>query len=158
MSQYQRIMPEISKGLLEYLALAQESLERLSGGKRSLGTYRPEDLWGAPFAMLSHDTSSPPRFVYSNLKALEAFETTWADWIGRPSRESAQEDEREAREKLLKDVEARGYSEGYRGIRISAKGRRFQIENAILWNVEKGGRRIGQAAIFDRWTPVGTQG
>jgi len=131
-----------------------ESLEVLSRGKHAFKEASPEDLWEAPFALLSHDTSSPPRFVYSNAKALEAFETTWEDWIGRPSRDSAEVDEQEARERLLKEVEEKGYSEGYRGVRISAKGNRFLIENAILWNVEDDGVRLGQAALIRRWNPL----
>lgn len=146
--------PKLDEGLRSFLLAAIRSLEMLSGGKRSLGVTDPEDLWTAPYSMLSHDTSNPPRFVYSNAKALEAFETSWEDWIGRPSRESAEEDEREDREKLLKDVEEKGYSEGYRGVRVSAKGRRFVIDEAILWNVEDRGKRIGQAALFTSWKPL----
>jgi hypothetical protein len=146
--------PELSEDLLDFLSSAQESLKRLSRGKQDLGSLKVDELWDAPFALLSHNTETPPCFIYSNARALEAFESTWEDWIGRPSLESAEEDEREARERLLREVEGSGYSEGYSGVRISAKGRRFRIEGALLWNVEREGVRIGQAAMFSRWTPL----
>ena len=47
----------------------------------------------------------------------------------------------------------RGYLGGYEGIRISTTGRRFLIHNVIIWNLtDCEGRRLGQAATFDRWT------
>ena len=43
----------------------------------------------------------------------------------------------------------------YSGIRISKTGRRFRIEQAIVWNLTDGvGNQLGQAATFDRWTPL----
>lgn len=60
---------------------------------------------------------------------------------------------RDAREQLLAEVAGKGYARSYSGVRISARGRRFRIENATVWNlVDAGGRRHGQAATFPEWT------
>ena len=48
-----------------------------------------------------------------------------------------------------------GYVDDYRGIRISKSGRRFRIEQAIVWNlIDAAGHLHGQAATFDAWTPL----
>ena len=45
--------------------------------------------------------------------------------------------------------------EGYEGVRVGATGRRFLIQNATIWTATSGeGDPLGQAATFDRWTPV----
>ena len=50
---------------------------------------------------------------------------------------------------LLDRVTSSGFIDDYAGIRISAKGRRFRIENAIVWNlIDADGVRHGQAATF----------
>ena len=54
---------------------------------------------------------------------------------------------------MLEQARSRGYIETYRGIRISATGRRFLVENALIWNVLDGGHQpLGQAATFSQWT------
>ncbi|MCB2079450.1 MAG: MEKHLA domain-containing protein, partial [Novosphingobium sp.] len=56
---------------------------------------------------------------------------------------------RDARQQLLDRVTRDGYIDDYSGIRISSTGRRFRIENAIVWNLVDGnGARHGQAATF----------
>jgi hypothetical protein len=36
---------------------------------------------------------------------------------------------------------------------VTSTGRRFLVENAIIWNVvDAGGQRVGQAATFAHWT------
>ena len=56
---------------------------------------------------------------------------------------------REERQALLDRVTAQGYIDDYAGIRISAKGRRFRIARAVVWNlVDAGGHCHGQAAMF----------
>ena len=47
-----------------------------------------------------------------------------------------------------------GFVDDYQGIRISRTGKRFRIEQAIVWNlVDDQGRHAGQAATFDHWSP-----
>lgn len=141
-----------------------DSLLRLTG--RSLLeealAHRP-DLAGdpvaaafaAPFALLSHDTSPDPVFVYGNRTALELFEMTWAEFTSLPSRLSAEPAGREERADLLRRVSEDGYIADYAGVRISASGRRFTIRDAVVWNLtDASGIYRGQAAMFDRWEPL----
>jgi len=61
----------------------------------------------------------------------------------------------DARGRLLERTRRDGYVDDYAGIRISRTGRRFRIEQAIVWNlVDAAGIHHGQAATFDRWTPL----
>jgi len=70
-----------------------------------------------------------------------------------PSRRSAEPINQEERARILEQVRREGFSRGYRGVRISSAGRRFTIQNAIVWNlVDAAGEYLGQAATFDRWT------
>src|SRR5512139_1625540 len=83
------------------------SYERLLG--RPLAA--PEDLFDAPFVLLAHGTESPPVLFYGNRRALALWELSFAAFTAMPSRETAEPEAREARERLLADVAARGYSE-----------------------------------------------
>lgn len=141
-----------------------DSLLRLTG--RSLlqeaASHRP-DLAGdlvaaafeAPFALLSHDTSPDPVFVYGNRTALELFELSWEEFTVLPSRLSAEPAGREERAALLARVTEFGFVADYSGVRISASGRRFVIRDALVWNLtDDEGTYLGQAALFDSWEPV----
>jgi hypothetical protein len=64
---------------------------------------------------------------------------------------------RDERARLLERTHRDGYVDDYAGIRISQSGRRFRIEQAIVWNlVDAAGQHYGQAATFDTWTPLTT--
>jgi hypothetical protein len=40
-------------------------------------------------------------------------------------------------------------------VRIAQSGRRFRIEDTVIWNViDADGAFCGQAATFARWTPL----
>jgi hypothetical protein len=106
-------------------------------------------LFYAPFVLVSHDTSADPLFNYANQRALQVFEMSWQDFIGMPSRKSAEPDHRQERQSLLRRVAAQGFAEDYRGIRISGRGRRFLVEGAVVWNLfGERGDFLGQAATF----------
>lgn len=108
-----------------------------------------EALWLSPLAILAHDTQADPVFFFGNRAALAAFESTVEDFLRMPSRLSAEAPLREERQALLDRVTTQGFIDDYAGIRISAKGRRFRIENAVVWNlVDEAGVRHGQAAAF----------
>jgi len=110
-------------------------------------------LCDAPFVVLSHGLEADPVLNYGNAAALALWEMSFADFTRMPSRVTAEPVLREERERLLAIVTAKGYIDDYAGVRISASGRRFRIENAIVWNVmDADGARRGQAATFDRWT------
>jgi len=109
----------------------------------------------APFAVLAHNTDPDPLFVYANRCAQGCFELGWDDIVGMPSRLSAEAPERSERQRLLEAVARDGFVRGYRGIRVAKSGRRFFIEDGVIWQlIDKAGVFRGQAATFSRWSDV----
>jgi hypothetical protein len=106
-------------------------------------------LYEAPFVVLAHDKSEDPIFFYGNLKAQEVFEMPWSELICLPSRFSAEFVNQAARQHLLDEVALNGFIDNYSGTRISKTGRKFQIQNATVWNlINQDSQNIGQAASF----------
>lgn len=113
----------------------------------------PECLFNAAFVLLSHNTATEPLFNYANAKGLELFELNWQELINLPSRLSAEPVNQAERDRLLAQVTAKGFINDYQGVRISKTGKRFQIRNAIVWNLtDSAGIYQGQAACFSDWT------
>ncbi|GAB5558591.1 MAG: MEKHLA domain-containing protein [Synoicihabitans sp.] len=109
-------------------------------------------LYHSPAVVLSHNTLPDPLFTYANLAGQQLFEMSWETVLQTPSRHSAEPVERSERARLMEAVTTRGYIDDYRGVRISSTGKRFLIEQAVVWNViDESGVLIGQAATFDRW-------
>ena len=109
----------------------------------------------APFCLLAHNTEADPRFVYANRAAQACFEYGWDEFTGLPSRLSAEAPERAERQRLLDAVARDGFIGDYRGIRIARSGRRFWIENAVVWQlIDEAGTLHGQAAAFRDWRAV----
>jgi len=109
----------------------------------------------APFALLAHNTEPDPRFIYANCTAQRCFEYSWEEIVQLPSRLSAQAPDRLERQKQLEEVARKGYISEYRGVRISRSGRRFWVEDAVVWQLlDESGVCHGQAAKFDSWRPV----
>ena len=76
----------------------------------------------------------------------------WDEFTKLPSRLSAEAIEREARARLLVRVMLNGYVDDYSGVRISAKGKRFMVKNATIWNLtDETGAYYGQAALLKNW-------
>lgn len=121
---------------------------------RDLVTKDPA-LWlyeNAGFCVLAHDTQADPRFVYANKAAQMLFEYSWDEFIGLPSRLSAEPAEQSERQHLLDQVAKQGFASNYAGIRISKSGRRFWIEDGTVWQlIDERGTLQGQAAVFKRW-------
>lgn len=114
-----------------------------------------QTLFNAPFAVLSHGTESDPVFNYGNQTALDLFEVEWDDFVKLPSRFSAEEQNRDERERLLARVTEFGYIDDYRGVRISSTGKRFLVEDAIVWNmIDEQGVYRGQAAVLYKWSTL----
>jgi len=114
-------------------------------------------LFNAPCAVLSAlgPVASDHAFNYANRTALELFEYSWDELIGKPSSASAEPVHRDERRKLLDEVGRRGFIENYSGIRIGKNGRRFRIEKATVFNLtDDAGHYLGQAATFSRWEPA----
>lgn len=113
------------------------------------------DLWTAPKVVVSHAMQADPAFVYGNQLALKLWEMPLDEFLGMPSRLTAEPVHRDERQRLLTQTKAQGYVDDYSGIRISKTGNRFRIEKAILWMVvDESGAIVGQAATFDTWTPL----
>lgn len=112
---------------------------------------RLQRLFDAPFVMVAHGTEPDPILCYGNRIALELWKLTPDALRRMPSRLTAEPVHRDERARLLERTTRDGYVDDYRGIRISSEGQRFEIDQAIVWNVMDGERRLGQAATFDRW-------
>lgn len=112
----------------------------------------PEALFEAPFVVVSHGTESDPIFNYANRQALDLWEMDWDTFTQLPSRYSAEPISQEERSRLLAQAKAQGYISDYRGVRISSTGKRFWIEDVILWTVlDELDQPCGQAATFSSW-------
>jgi hypothetical protein len=112
-------------------------------------------LWEAPLAIVAHGTEADPRFFFASRVALARFAMAAEQFLGMPSRFSAEAPLREERQALLERVSRAGFIDDYAGVRIAADGRRFRIEAATVWNlVDADGRIHGQAAAFSRWTEL----
>jgi hypothetical protein len=106
----------------------------------------------APIAVLAHSTEAIPCFIYANRAAQGCFEYDWDELVGLPSHLSADDADRAERQRLLDAVARDGFATNYRGLRIAKSGRRFWIEDGILWQlVEPSGRLRGVAASFSQW-------
>jgi hypothetical protein len=112
-------------------------------------------LFEAPFVVVAHGTEADPLLCYANRTALTLWEMDVETLLKTPSRMTAEPVHRDERARLLERTARDGYIDDYQGIRISRTGRRFQIQNVIVWNLRgPRGEYAGQAATFDRWTDL----
>lgn len=129
-----------------YARLLAESFARLTG--EALG-----DPWARPDPIVSHGTEADPIFRWANPAALALWEMDWNAFTRLPSRQSAADtpEVQADRSQLLKEAWRKGWVTGYRGIRVSASGRRFAIDDTVLWTVRDAKGVIhGQAALIRR--------
>jgi len=139
--------------LAEHIKLISRSFHDLLGYSLLPDTYNlAECLFHAPFVLLSHNTEADPIFNYANAQGLKLFELSWQELITLPSRASAEAINQAARDKIMVQVSTQGFTTGYSGVRISRSGNRFEIINAIIWNLtDTDGIYQGQAAYFSEW-------
>ena len=142
-----------------HVQLLLDSFARLLGreliSRQGSAEVQAERLFQAPFVVVSHGTEADPILNYGNAAALALWEMDLATLTRTPSRLTAEPVHRDERARLLERTRRDGYVDDYAGIRISRTGRRFRIEQAIVWNlVDAAGIHHGQAATFDRWTPL----
>lgn len=142
-----------------HVQLLLDSFARLLGreliSRQGSAEAQAERLFQAPFVVVSHGTEADPILNYGNAAALALWEMDLATLTRTASRLTAEPVHRDERARLLERTRRDGYVDDYAGIRISSTGRRFRIEQAIVWNlVDAAGIHHGQAATFDRWTPL----
>ena len=113
----------------------------------------PQQIYTGDFVLLSHNANQEPIFNFANLKAQELFEMNWQEFTQLPSKYSAEPLEQAERAKFLKETAKNGFVKNYNGIRISKSGKRFWINDAIIWNlIDKNKIFKGQAAFFSSWS------
>jgi len=136
-----------------FFDLLTGSFQRIVGLPLAIPGAGPDWLYSeAPFVVVAHNRDADPRFVYANKAAQNCFEYPWAEFITLPSRLSAELPDRAERQKLLDAVTQNGFIDCYRGLRIAKSGRRFWIEDGIVWQlVDRDGNLRGQAATFSKW-------
>ncbi|MFK0161075.1 MEKHLA domain-containing protein [Rhizobium sp. NPDC090279] len=136
-----------------FFELLTGSFHRIVGAPLVNPEAGPDWLYNeAPFVVVAHNRDADPRFVYANKAAQDCFEYPWGEFITLPSRLSAELPDRAERQRLLDAVTRNGFISDYRGLRIAKSGRRFWIEDGIVWQlVDLDGNLRGQAATFSRW-------
>lgn len=112
-----------------------------------------EQLFFAPFVLVSHGSETDPILNYGNQSALSLWNVDVETLCSMPSRLTAEPVHRDERVAMLDRVTRDGYIDDYSGVRIAANGRRFLIEQATVWNVQSADNKpAGQAAMFTHWT------
>ena len=112
-----------------------------------------KQLFDASFVLVSHGTEPDPIFNYGNRRALELWELSWEEFTRMPFRKTVAAVEQEERDRLLAEAATKGFVTNYVGVRTSSSGKRFYIEDTILWNVlDEQNQRSGQAAVFSKCT------
>jgi len=142
-----------------HVGLLLDSFARLLGrelvSRGGTPAEQAERLFHAPFVVVSHGTEPDPVLNYGNAAALRLWDMTWEELTQTPSRLTAEPVHRDERARLLARTREHGFVDDYSGIRISKTGKRFRIQQAIVWNlVDSVGNHRGQAATFDHWTPL----
>lgn len=145
--------------MIEHVSLLLDSFAKLLGrelvSREGSAAEQVERLFRAPFVVVSHGTEADPVLNYGNAAVLALWEMTTEQLTRTPSRLTAEPVHRDERTRLLERTRRDGYVDDYSGVRISATGKRFRIERAIVWNLtDPAGNHRGQAATFDSWTPL----
>ena len=111
-----------------------------------------QELFACGFPVLAHDGGPEPKLTYANAAALGLWDAPWDELVGLPSRLTAPTAEQAERSLALNKAKSEDAIEGYSGIRISRKGRRFMIQNARIWTLwDEQQQACGQAASFSNW-------
>ncbi len=142
-----------------HVRLLLDSFARLLGreliSREGTEAEQAERLFQASFIVASHGTEADPILNYGNAAALALWEMPWEAFTQTASRLTAEPVHQDERAQLLARTREHGYVDDYSGIRIATSGRRFRIEQAIVWNLtDANGSHRGQAATFDHWTPL----
>jgi PAS domain-containing protein len=137
-----------------FFKLLSNSYSRLLGKPLVPESVSHEDAprWlyeNASFGLLAHNTNADPVFVYGNLTVQKLFEYDWDELTRLPSRLSAEAPDRDERQAFLEQVERDGFVCAYRGMRVTKSGKRFWIDNVVVWQLhDDAGVYRGQAALI----------
>lgn len=134
----------------DFFDLLTASYARLVGSPLVPNGSGPDWLYHeAPFAVVAHNMDADPRFVYANTAAQKCFEYSWDEFTTLRSRFSAEVADQAERQLLLDAVTRNGFMSGYRGMRVARSGRRFWINNGLVWQLLDANAVLrGQAATF----------
>ena len=113
-----------------------------------------QGLMDLSYAVASHTSNEDPQFNYANKAALTLFKMREDEFLGLPSRYSAEPMLREQRAAFLAEVTTNGFVQNYSGVRIAKDGSRFLIEQATVWNVvdiAQPENVLGQAVVIKKW-------
>lgn len=143
--------------VIRWSQILAHSYQQLLGKELVSAANTPEELartlFQASFVVVSHGIQADPILNYGNQTALQLWSLSWSELTKTPSRLTAEPINRETRAAMLERVAKQGYIDNYQGIRISSTGKRFSIEQAVVWNLhDRLGRKCGQAATFADWT------
>ena len=109
----------------------------------------------ANFVVVAHNKDADPRFIYANQAAQICFGYSWEEFIALPLRLTTEVPDRAERRALLETLRRKGFASGYRDLRVTKSGRRFCIEDGVVWQlVGKDGTTFGRAATFRKWRKV----
>jgi MEKHLA domain len=134
--------------LASYRQLLGKELIECSGSRLEKSKW----LYDAPFVVVSHGAQSDPVLNYGNQVALDLWEMDWTKFTQTPSKTTAEPVNRAMREAMLAQSLRQGFMDNYQGVRISSSGRRFEIDQATIWNLaDLHGQPCGQAATFASW-------
>ena len=133
-----------------------DSFRHYVGRELIARTGRPDEdarsVFEAPFVVVSHGTQDDPILNYGNQTALTLWEMDIPTLTSMRSRLTAEPMHRDERAQLMTRAARDGFVDDYRGIRVTSSGKRFLIEQAIIWNlIDVNGQRVGQAATFSDW-------
>ena len=142
--------------IISWSEILAKNFQQLLGRELIANANTPEKLakalFQAPFILVSHGTEIDPILNYGNHAALQLWSMEWKEFTTTPSRLTAEPINREIRAQMLEQASKQGYINDYQGIRISSKGKRFSIKEAIIWNLtDISGKKCGQAATFVNW-------
>ena len=106
-------LPWQQDGIIHHIQLLLQSYKHWMGNDLVNMSDSPEEIaqqiFEAPFALVSHGTEADPIFNYGNRKALTTWELPWEEFTKMPSRQSAEEVVQEERNRLLQETEAKGF-------------------------------------------------
>jgi len=128
--------------------LGRELIERTGGAEQ-----QAKSLYHAPFVVVSHGMEADPILNYGNKIALDVWDLDWERFTRTPSRLTAEPVNQAERARMLARAQEKGFIDDYKGVRITGRGKRFLVQQAIIWNVVGSeGEQLGQAATFSKWT------